>query len=258
MVVAVYRALLGRRPDPDGLAHWTQLGDLEQLVTAVAATEEHRGRVRLQAGAEGAGSDLGAARGRRLEAGDGLVALDDERPSAGVLATFPWDEVAESWADLPPLVLGPYGHRLAAEIERRGYARRARSGLSGLADGARIGTLVLTDPGYLRALAEVRPQVLDAAPLRVLHPVRIRLDRPVDERELQVHTARQRLHALGYIEVSQVYARRHGGGTVVVDTTFTMPEPGNLLTVAGAPAPPGGHPGDVWLVARRVPVGDRA
>jgi hypothetical protein len=259
MVVAVYRSLLGRGPDPAGLAHWMQTGDLEQVITAVAATEEHRRRVRLEMAADGGDGDDGAGgRARRLEAGNGLVALDDEHYAPSMLTTFPWDEVADPWATLPTLVLGPYGRQLTAELARQDPGRQVDGGLTGIVEGARIGTLILTDPGYISALPQVRPDVLDTTLLRVVHPVHLAPDRPLDERELEVRNARRRLHALGFLEVSQVYARRHGGGTVVLDTTFTTPDPGDLLAVPGTPSPHGSRPACVWLVGRRVPVGDRA
>jgi hypothetical protein len=255
-VIAVYRALLGRSPDSEGLAHWTTTRDLEQLVRAVSDTDDHRRRVvfEYQADIDFARDLDGAA--ARLAAGDGLVPLDERSSLPGVLGSLPWEEVADPWAELPALVLGPYGRLLAEELVRRGHVRAAGAGFSAVT-GSRIGTLVLTDELYARALDRLRPDVLSTTVLRILHPVSTRPGAPVDEREAGPLVARRRLHALGFVEVSRVFARRHGADSVVLDTTFTMPVPGELLTVPGTPLTPEQLPATAWLVARRVPVGDR-
>ncbi|TFV83250.1 hypothetical protein E4P40_14375 [Blastococcus sp. CT_GayMR20] len=170
-------------------------------------------------------------------------------------------------------MLGPYGRELADEVVRRGCIGVARAGLSaagapswatagtggpGAAIGDRRGTLVLTDELYVRALSRLRPDVIDGTVLRLLHPVGTRMGEGPEERGLRVLAARRRLHLLGFVEVSQVVGRRYGGEPVVLDTSFAMPVPGELLTVPGATVPDGQTPSAVWLVARRVPAGDRA
>ncbi|WP_209305331.1 hypothetical protein, partial [Blastococcus sp. CT_GayMR20] len=244
MVVAVYRALLGRAPDADGLTEDTD--------------EDREGLADV---------------GHRLLATDGLGRLDHRPPSPAVLRTLPWSEVPDRWGRLPALVLGPYGRELADEVVRRGCIGVARAGLSaagapswatagtggpGAAIGDRRGTLVLTDELYVRALSRLRPDVIDGTVLRLLHPVGTRMGEGPEERGLRVLAARRRLHLLGFVEVSQVVGRRYGGEPVVLDTSFAMPVPGELLTVPGATVPDGQTPSAVWLVARRVPAGDRA
>jgi hypothetical protein len=255
-VIAVYRALLGRAPDPEGLAHWTASTDLEMLVKAVSDTDDHRRRVVLEYEADGGfRADLDGA-AARLSIGDGLVALDARASAPAVLGFLPWEEVADLWAELPALVLGPYGQLLADELVRGGHVRAASGGFSAVT-GSPIGALVLTDELYAHALDRLRPDILRTTLLRLLHPVSFRPEDPVAEREMRLLVARRRLHALGFVEVSQVFARRHGAESVVLDTTFTMPEFGELLTVPGTPLEHEQRPSTVWLVGRRVPVGDR-
>lgn len=263
VVTDVYRALLGRAPDPDGLAHWSRTSDLELLVKAVSDTEEHQQRVRLLAAlaGEARGDDAGTGDvGTLLAASDGLAALDEPVSMPAVLRTLPWHEVADPWGELPALVLGPYAGRLATELVSRGVVPAAAAGLSGLSADPHQphGTLVLTDELYAGALARVRRDVVDRTLLRLLHPVPARVGQSHDERQLAVHVARRRLHLLGFIEVSQVFARRHGGDPVVVDTSFAKPVPGEVLTVSRTDVPEGRAPAAAWLVARRVPVEDRA
>jgi hypothetical protein len=52
-VTVALRALLGREPDPDGLAYWTSSADLESFLRAVVDTEEHGRRVLLKVEAGG-------------------------------------------------------------------------------------------------------------------------------------------------------------------------------------------------------------
>ena len=271
-MIAVYRALLDRDPDPEGLAHWCSSTDVRVLIKAVSDTEEHRRRVLLASGLTRDASDEREGLedvGHRLLVADGLGQLDDRLPSPAVLRTLPWNEVADPWGRLHALVLGPYGRELADELVRRGCIPVARAGLSATATpshtargregatGDRRGTLILTDELYLRALSRSRPDVIDGTVLRLLHPVGTRMGQWPEERRLAVLVARRRLHSLGFVEVSQVVGRRHGGEPVVLDTSFAMPVPGELLTVPGAAVPDGHSTTAVWLVVRRVPVGDR-
>lgn len=271
-VTALYRALLGRGPDPEGLAYWTGTSQIDEVIRSVSATEEHRQRLLLQAEAAGGGDrQVSGGLGFRLDAGDGLVALSDAHSAISPLGTLPWDEVDDPWAALRTLVLGPYGAELARELMRRGHVDRADAGLSavagpasgndptGSAGGAsRIGTLLLTDEEYLRTLAQLRPDVLDRTVLRVLHPLSNPAGLPASELELRARVARQRLHDLGFVEVSQVFGRRHGGGTTVIDTSYATPDPGRQHTTTETHLLHERRPASVWLVGRRVPVRDRA
>ncbi|WP_155858834.1 hypothetical protein [Candidatus Blastococcus massiliensis] len=260
----MYRALLGRAPDPEGLAHWSSTSDLEVLVKAVSDTGEHQQRVRLLAalagdgrGDDGVMADVGAT----LAASDGLAPLDDPFSLPSVLRTLPWHEVADPWGELPALVLGPYAQQLSAELVGREVVNVAYAGLSGAAGQetqSSHGTLVLTDELYVSALARVRRDIIDGTLLRLLHPVPFHFGESHDERQLAVLGARRRLHRLGFIEVSHVFGRRHGGEPVVVDTSFAMPVPGEILTVPRTTLPEGKEPMAAWLVARRVPVEDQS
>jgi hypothetical protein len=265
-VRALYLALLNREPDPEGLGFWTRSTSVEDVVGALAATEEYRERVHLlaAAGASGVEPDLSAGEvAVRLENGDGLVSLTDGALVLEGLSTMPWAEVEED----PVWVLGPYGQELAGELVTRGLAGHSTAGLrmAGADDTAvsgeqrrhRTATLILTEERYVAALARLRPDVLGGTLRTIMHPVSVAAGTPADDTERVILVARQRLHRLGFIEVSQVFGRRYGGGTVVVDRTYTTPELGRLYERSA-----GEHgvrpPRSVWLVGRRTPVLDRA
>jgi hypothetical protein len=265
-VRALYLALLNREPDPEGLEFWTKATSVEEVVRSLSDTDEHQQRVQLlaQAAAGGAERDLTAGEvAVRLEAGDGLVSLDDRQLFLEALGTMPWSEVEGD----PVWVLGPYGRQLADELVGRGCAPRSYAGLSGpgRAEAPVRGerglgapeALVLTEEPYVVALTRLRPAVTGGRLRMLMHPVSAVVGTPADDVQRAVQVARQRLHRLGFIEVSQVFARRHGGGTVVVDRSYTTPEVGRLH---GRPGPQGDirAPRSVWLVGRRVPAQDRS
>jgi CBS domain-containing protein len=258
-VDALYRALLGREPDPDGLRFWVGSASVEALLRALTDTDRHRERLLTLAGrsAELAGRSSAAdVSAFRLSSGDGLVTLEDRRPAMTGLAMLPWSEVADRWGDHPTLTLGPYGSELASELVRRNHVGRAVAGLAAADAERRIGAIVLTEERYVSALADLRPQLLHRVMLRILHPVSVDPGTPADEVASLVRRARERLHALGFIEVSQVFTRRYKDEPVTIDTTYTMPDAYDLHTVEQTAVRHLERPSTVWLVGRRVPVGD--
>ena len=113
-------------------------------------------------------------------------------------------------------------------------------------------TLVLTRYDDLRALQWCRPDMIRAVRRRLLVPVYRDPRRPADERAAIRETARRFVHGLGFVEVRQVFRRRHGGGQVHVDSTYSTPDIGSLHAVLGDAADPASTPAWTWFIADRM------
>jgi hypothetical protein len=268
VVTALYLALLGREPDPEGLQFWRTAGSAEEVIGALTDTEEHKQRlvVLAQAVADSRPADTSAVAAVRLEVGNGMVALDAREIAVEALSTLPWEDLAAD-PRAAVLVLGPYARQFTDELGRRSAGVEAHAGLAAVLPalaamqepvaGRRTGTLVLTDEEYLPALVRLRPDVLVGRVLTLMHPLTIAAGTPADEAAIAVRTARLRLHALGYVEVSRVFSRRYGGGVVVLDRTYTSPDERGPYEAVEASAATAQQSRSVWMIGRRIPVGDR-
>jgi hypothetical protein len=254
VVDALYRGLLGRGPDPAGREHWMSCGSVEGLVDALVGTDEFERRAAERRG-HARGTDVLLQMVSRLDHGRGVGRVTDFPPGVSmidVLAAVPWQEIGDGLALSGIAVLGPYAAELANELGRRAGVGNVVNGMG--ADGLEVApdVLVLTDPGYLDALAWSRPGLLASVRVRLLVPLLAAGGAPDDERQAIALARRTVLHGLGFAEVRHVFARRFSATLVHLDTSHVTPDPDPLVTtrcVLDAMA----LPAATWLIADRWP-----
>lgn len=254
VIHALYRAMLGREPEPAGLANWRVAPSVDDLIAALVATDRFRERSAALIGRENSsGSEEEMVRAAwRLAHTDGLVELTDLPAGLAAhapLEALPWNEISAQLVTPTVRVIGRYATELTAELQRREPDVRPCAGLVGGED-PRCDVLVLTRSGDLRGLVWARPDVVRSVAQRLLLPVHFEAFRPEDERSAIRRAARQLLHDLGFIQVSEVARQKFGGGTVRFGTTLSGAGQG---PAHDARDPGRSHlPPVTWLVASRV------
>ena len=194
VVDALYRAMLGRSPDPEGAAYWATVGSVDAVIEGLSATPDYRQRIMRAAAGTGADSLL-ALRTLRLVHSDGLAALGRPAPATS-FGALPLEEITRDAGRPVVHVLGPYAPQLAEELQRLGTVTAAHAGLKDASGPCDV--LVTTDPEYVGALASLLPQHLDAIGLRLLVPAPVDLTLSAEEAAAELlrpdRPARPRLH----------------------------------------------------------------
>lgn len=255
VVTAVYRALLGHAPDPDGLEFWQSAASVDELIDALTTTERFRQRMAALLAehddrAGSAADDL--LRGVwRLEHGRGLVELVDLPADVSRHSAFevlPWAEVLPATPSPTVRVVGAYARQLADELVRRAPGTAC---LAGLEDAERpVDVLVLTGAGELDVVTWGRPGLVRSVRHRVVLPSVVSARRPTDEVAALRRELRTGLHRLGFVQVTQIVRLRHAETSTVLDVTFATPE-GGLRTARRAEDGPRPDPTATWFVAAR-------
>ncbi|MGV8978041.1 MAG: hypothetical protein ACOH17_08345 [Cellulomonas sp.] len=258
-VDALYLALLGQRADPDGLAFWCSAPSVEGVIAGLTATDRYRSRTRALAGASASSSapDALAQGAWRLQLGRGLMELIDLPQAAAphlALENLPWAEIDPDPRSEGVEVLGRYATELAAELRRRAPGTLIQVGLpnAGVTAPHAADTLILTRYDDLRALQWCRPDMIRAVRRRMLVPVYSDPRRPADECAADRETARRFVHGLGFVEVRQVFRRRHSEDQVHIDSTYSTPDLDTLQAVPGDRVDRASTPVWTWLIADRI------
>ena len=254
VVDALYRAMLGRSPDPEGAAYWATVGSVDAVIEGLSATPDYRQRIMRAAAGTGADSLL-TLRTLRLVHSDGLAALGRPAPATS-FGALPLEEITCDAGRPVVHVLGPYAPQLAEELQRLGTVTAAHAGLKEATGPCDV--LVTTDPEYVGALASLLPQHLDAIGLRLLVPAPVDLTLSAEEAAAELLRARIALHDLGFIEVLRLHRRRHGAVTETLEASYTTPDPTRPRIVGHADPDALTAPRTAWLVANRIPRHDRA
>lgn len=256
VVDALYRALLGYPPDDEGMAYWCQAGDVDAVIEGLTGTDRFRERAARLSGGAAAPVDLSAA-GTRLARGGGLVELVDPDPRVvvtGALDAVPWDQIRGDGPSPTVRVVGRYARALADEIRARGTQATVCAGTAGVEETTDV--LVLTAGADLPGLLWAAPDVVRAVRERILVPVQLPADLPLDEQRIEHGAVRRALHALGFVEVVHLMRHRHGGEVVRLKVSHATAVAGVSQVVERRGDPQGRVPAATWMVgSRRATVG---
>ncbi|CAN5130276.1 hypothetical protein BH11ACT1_BH11ACT1_23010 [soil metagenome] len=232
---------------------------VEGVIAGLTATDRYRDRTRALGDALGAPAAPGdLAQGAwRLHLGRGRTELIDLPPTAAAhtpLEGLPWAELNADTRSAGVAAVGRYAAELAAELIRRvpGLPIQVGIPIDDRTAPSAADTLVLTRYDDLRALQWCRPDVIRVVRRRLLVPVYCDPSGPADECTAVRESARRFIHGLGFVEVRQVFRRRHGGGQVLIDTTCSTPDIGALHAVPGDPIDAASTPAWTWFVADRM------
>jgi hypothetical protein len=253
-VTAVYLAMMGHAPDPDGL-EWWKSQSIEQLIHSLSETERFRERCDVFANTRRPGSEADFRAAWRLREGRGLSEVGETAPDVLVheaFQLFPWLAATVGTGDGDVRVIGAYAQQFSAELRDRLHGARCWAGID---DGpAGVDVLIFTGDADLTGTLWAMPQLVTSVRRRILSPLRLGFNQNPDEHEVLHQAQRKQLHNLGFLQVTLMYQRRFTDEIVVGERTQLGIFPGEQVRDSHGTIDPAAPPSATWLVADRVPV----